>query len=91
MNEVITLIKGDTRRDVFCRLQSIGQSEFYEASARDFYPEKKFVLADYLDYDDEQLIEHDGRRFRVLRTYRVGQELELTVTRASAEEGGLYE
>lgn len=91
MNEVITLIKGDTRREVFCRLQSIGQSEFYEASARDFYPEKKFVLADYLDYDDEQLIEHDGRRFRVLRTYRVGQELELTVTRASAEEGGLYE
>lgn len=91
MNEVITLIKGDTRRDVFCRLQSIGQSEFYEASARDFYPEKKFVLADYLDYDDEQLIEHDGRRFRVLRTYRAGQELELTVTRASAEEGGVYE
>lgn len=91
MNEVITLIKGDTRRDVFCRLQSIGQSEFYEASARDFYPEKKFVLADYLDYDDEQLVEHDGRRFRVLRTYRAGQELELTVTRASAEEGGLYE
>lgn len=91
MNEVITLIKGDTRRDVFCRLQSIGQSEFYGASARDFYPEKKFVLADYLDYDDEQLIEHDGRRFRVLRTYRVGQELELTVTRASAEEGGVYE
>lgn len=91
MNEVITLIKGDTRRDVFCRLQSIGQSEFYEASARDFYPEMKFVLADYLDYDNEQLIDYNGRRFRVLRTYRAGQELELTVTRASAEEGGVYE
>ena len=91
MNEVITLIKGDTRREVFCRLQSIGQSEFYEASARDFYPEMKFVLADYLDYDDEQLIEYSVRRFRVLRTYRKGQELELTVQRASAEEGGVYE
>ena len=91
MNEVITLIKGDTRRDVFCRLQSIGQSEFYEASARDFYPEMKFILADYLDYDNEQLIDYNGRRFRVLRTYRAGQELELTVTRASAEEGGVYE
>lgn len=91
MNEVIKLIKGDTSREVFCRLQSIGQSEFYEASARDFYPEMKFVLRDYLDYDDEQLIEYNGRRFRVLRTYRTGQELELTVQRASAEEGGVYE
>jgi hypothetical protein len=91
MNEVITLIKGDTRREVFCRLQSIGQSEFYEASAQDFYPEVKFVLADYLDYDDERLIDHNGRRFRVLRTYRTGQELELVVQRASAEEGGVYE
>ena len=44
-----------------------------------------------LDYDDEQLIEYNGRRFRVLRTYRTGQELELTVQRASAEEGGVYE
>lgn len=91
MNEVITLIKGDTRREVFCRLQSIGQSEFYEASAQDFYPEMKFVLADYLDYDDERLIDYNGRRFRVLRTYRTGQELELVVQRASAEEGGVYE
>lgn len=91
MNEVITLIKGDARRDVFCRLQSIGQSEFYEASARDFYPEMKFVLADYLDYDNEQLIDYNGRRFRVLRTYRAGQELELTVSRADAEDGGVYE
>lgn len=91
MNEVITLIKGDTRREVFCRLQSIGQSEFYEASAQDFYPEVKFILADYLEYDNERLIDYDGRRFRVLRTYRTGQELELVVQRASAEEGGLYE
>ena len=91
MNEVIKLIKGDTSREVFCRLQSIGPSEFYEASARDFSPEMKFVLRDYLDYDDEQLIEYNGRRFRVLRTYRTGQELELTVQRASAEEGGVYE
>lgn len=91
MNEVIKLIKGDTAREVFCRLQSIGQAEFYEASAHDFKPELKFVLADYLDYDNEQLIEYNGRRFRVLRTYRTGQELEVTVERASAEEGGLYE
>lgn len=91
MNEVLTLIKGGTSRTVLCSLRSIGQSEFYEASARDFYPEMKFVLADYLDYNNEQLVEYNGQRYSVLRTYRAGQELELTVQRASAEEGGVYE
>ena len=90
MNEVLTLIKGDTSRYVFCRLASIGMKEFYEANARDFFPEVKFILADYLDYDNEQLVEHNGQRYRVLRTYRTGQELEIVVERASAEEGGVY-
>ena len=90
MTELLTLIKGDSRRDVFCKVLSIGQSEFYEANARDFYPEMKFVLADYLEYEDEQLVEYNDKRYRVLRTYRVGQELEITVTRASVEEGGVY-
>ena len=91
MNELLTLIKGDTSRTVFCALRSISQREFYEASARDFYPEKKFVLADYLEYEDEELVEYEGRRYHVLRTFRTGQELEIIVTRASVEEGGVYE
>ena len=91
MTELLTLIKGDTTRDVFCGVRSVGQKEFYEANARDFYPEMKFVLADYLEYDNEPLMEYNGKRYRVLRTYRAGQELEITVTRASVEEGGVYE
>lgn len=90
MNEVLKLIKGDASRDVFCRVASIGMKEFYEASARDFYPEMKFILADYLEYDNEQLVEHNGQMYHVLRTFRTGQELEIVVTRASAEEGGVY-
>lgn len=91
MNELLTLIKGETSRDVFCGLRSIGQKEFYEAKAVDFYPELKFVLADYLDYDGERLCEYNGQRYTVLRTFRTGQELEIVVARASAEEGGVYE
>lgn len=90
MNEVLTLIIGDARREVFCRMASIGQREYYEAQAVDVYPECKFILADYLDYDNERLCEYDGQRYRVLRTYRTGQELEIVVARASAEEGGVY-
>lgn len=90
MNEVLTLINGEAGREVFCRMASIGQREYYEAQAVDVYPECKFILADYLDYDNERLCEYDGQRYRVLRTYRTGQELEIVVARASAEEGGVY-
>ena len=94
MNDVLILIAtingvdeyGDpaiteTKREVFCRLASIGQKEFYQAHAVGLQPELKFVLADYLDYDGELLVEHNGQRYRVLRTYRAGQELELVVYR----------
>lgn len=94
MNDVITLIQqnrsvddyGDpviteTTRDVFAKLGSIGQKEFYQAHAVGLQPEVKFVLADYLDYDGEELVQHNGQRYRVLRTYRKGQELEITVYR----------
>lgn len=91
MNELLTLMSENGARTVFCSLRSIGQKEFYQAQAMDFYPELKFVLADYLDYNDEQLVEHNGKRYRVLRTFRTGQELELIATRAAAEEGDLYE
>lgn len=90
MNEVITLLCATGRRDVFCALRSIGQSEFYQAYATDYRPELKFVLADYLDYNSETLIEYDGAFYSVVRTFRTGQELEIVVARASAEEAEMY-
>lgn len=90
MSEVITLIEGRSRREVFCGLRSVGHTEFYEAHAIDYHPELKFVLADYLDYNGETLVKYGADLYRVLRTYRTGQELEITVTRASAEEVALY-
>lgn len=96
MSELLTLKKKvyengqlvESTRDVLCELHSIGLKEFYAANATDIHPEAKFVLADYLDYDGEALAKHSGQWYRVLRTYRVGQALELTVERASAEEAG---
>lgn len=90
MNEIITLIEGDSRRDVLCGLRSVGHTEFYEAHSVDYHPELKFVLADYLDYEGETLVKYNEKLYRVIRTYRTGQELELTVCLASAEEVELY-
>lgn len=66
------------RRQVFCSIKSIGTKEFYQAHASGLQPEIKFVLADYLEYNGEQLIDYDGTRYHVLRTYRTGNELEIT-------------
>lgn len=93
-NDVITLIHteseadeyGDTQtiermREVFAQYMSIGQAEFYQAAATGLRPEIRFKLSDYMDYEDEPIVQHNGIRYRVLRTYRSGQELELTVYR----------
>jgi hypothetical protein len=95
MTEVATLIKRtyegaervETRREVLCGVRSIGMKEFYSAHSTDYRPELKLVLADYLDYEEETLVDLKGVLYRILRTYRVGQELELTLERAPAEEG----
>lgn len=94
MNEILKLIKqikdtddaGDevtieTGREVFCAVASIGQKEFYQAQAVGLQPEIKFVLADYLDYEGESVCEHSGTKYRILRTYRTSQELEIIAYR----------
>ena len=95
MNEIAVLIKREyqgatrveTKREVFCGFRSIGLREFYAANSTDYRPELKLVLADYLDYNGETLADYNGTRYRILRTYRTGQELELTLEKAPAEEG----
>lgn len=91
MNELLVLIsEGGTRREVFAKSLSIGSAEFYQAAATNHRPELKVCLADYFDYAGERYAEHDSTLYRVIRTYRAGQQMELTLTRASAEEVELY-
>lgn len=75
------LVATETTRDVFCEVASIGEKEFYQAQAVGLQPTLKFILADYLEYEDEPVVKYNGERFRVLRTFRNGQELEITVIR----------
>lgn len=99
MNDILTLIQRklapdgytvetETRRDVFCRLASVGRTEFYQAQSTDLRPELVFVLADYLDYEGEYLCVYSAVWYRVIRTYRKGQELEIVVQKAGREEVG---
>lgn len=61
----------------FAKIKSIGQSEFYQAQSQGLKPEIKFVLADYLDYDNQNEIIYNNFRYKVLRTYRTGNEIEI--------------
>lgn len=80
-NELGDTVESQTERTIFCGVKSIGQSEFYQAAANGFKPELKFVIADYYDYDDEQEVIYQDKRYSVLRTYRSGTELEIVVHR----------
>lgn len=76
-NNVGDQIETQKKEMRFAKLKSIGQSEFYQAQANGLKPELKFVLADYLDYDNQEYVIHNNFRYKVLRTYRTGNEIEI--------------
>lgn len=73
------IIKKGEPRMVYVKPKSVGMREFYAAATTDFHPDLVLVLADYLDYDGEKLIEYNDKPFNIVRTYRNGLELELTL------------
>lgn len=103
-NNVIKLVKevksvdgyGDTtttqhEKVIFAELKSIGQSEFYQAQAVGLRPEIKFIIADWLDYNDEKIVRYkafndaEEQEYTVLRTYRDGNTLEIICKRGIDE------
>lgn len=58
----------ETRREVFCRIGSVRQSEWFSAGQKGLKAQFMVeVFAD--DYADEALIEVDGVRYGIYRTY----------------------
>lgn len=78
-------------RMVFATLRSVRQSEFYQAQTVGLKPEIVFVLQDYLDYQGEEFIEYkafnsdEWNLYKVLRTYRTDNSLEIVCTRGVDE------
>lgn len=61
-------ISKETKRGVFCEISSISQSEFRTAGQSGIKPECKVVIWE-AEYNNEQIIEINGKRFTVYRTY----------------------
>ena len=66
-------------KEVFADVRSVSQSEYYTAAQSGFKPVFKFILADYYDYDEEDTVLYGGVLYHIIRTYRNGLQLELTV------------
>ena len=76
-NDVGDQIETQEKAMRFAKIKSIGQSEFYQAQAQGLKPEIKFVLADYLDYENQEEVIYNNFRYKVLRTFRTGNEIEI--------------
>ena len=92
INNVGDRIQTEERVLRLAKIKSIGQSEFYQAQAQGLKPEIKFVLADYLDYNNQDEVIYNGFRYKILRTFRTGSELEIVcyggIRLEVAEDGG---
>lgn len=61
-------------RQVFCRVLSVGRSEFYQAAQNNMHPEYNFILTHFKDYQGEkELLYTDWtgaeKRYDIIRTY----------------------
>lgn len=58
-----------TKRDVFCKVNSITRTEFFSAGRNGLNPEYMFeVFAG--DYSGERTLEYNGASYAIYRTYR---------------------
>ena len=78
----------ETERTVFCNKRSISQGEFYKAQQAGKQVEAK-VEVHTVDYEGEDLVVFEGKRYSVLKTYEPSDSdvIELTLTDLPVAEG----
>lgn len=67
-------------KTVYCNVKSVKASEFYNAQRSNMKPELVLVMRS-IEYGDEVLISYNDISYRVLRTYIVGENVEITLTK----------
>lgn len=78
-------IETETKKRVFCDVRSISRSEWFDAGRDGLQPSFVFTMFRH-DYSGEKIVEFEGRRYGVYRTYvSRNEQIELYVE----EKGGL--
>ena len=83
LNQVVE--KTRTTATVYAQIDSISQSEFFEAGRLGFQPEFRAVIYDF-EYNNEPIVKFNGNLYSVYRTYYINgaDQVELYCT----ERGG---
>lgn len=75
--------KDSSERMVYCTVQSVTRSEYYQAHNAGMQPSYVLKLAHYAEYEDELKLRFRDKEYRVIRTY-ITQDggIELTIQRS---------
>lgn len=76
----------ETSKEVFCSVQSVTRTEFFDAGRNGLNPAYVFTIFGD-DYDGEETVEFHGKRYGVYRTYRAGDDMELYAERKGGTNG----
>lgn len=57
-----------TKRDVFCKVESVTRAEFFDAGRSGLNPEYRITMF-FGDYNGETVVGYKGRTYSVYRTY----------------------
>ena len=66
------------KSEVFCNEKSISRNEFYSASVQDLKLSYILTIHDF-EYENQDKVIYKGKELYILKTYKTGEYLELTV------------
>lgn len=79
--------KTRTAKQVFCKVDSVTRSEFFDAGRSGLNPEYRMTMF-FGDYDGETVVGYKGRLYSVYRTYHAKTDvIELYVERQGGTDG----
>ena len=67
-------------REVYSLRTAIRQNEFFSAQQQGLKPQYCFIVR-AAEYDDEETLIYNGKRYAVYRTYEKGDNVEIYVTK----------
>lgn len=77
----------ETTKKIYCQVDSVTQSEFFEAGRNGLNPEFRFTVF-FGDYSNEPIVIYKNKRYAVYRTYLTRNDrLELYVERKGGTNG----
>lgn len=77
----------ETTKKIYCQVDSVTQSEFFEAGRNGLNPEFRFTVF-FGDYSNEPIVIYKDKRYAVYRTYLTRNDrLELYVERKGGTNG----